>query len=88
MSRGAALEWVGDNIRVNVILPMAVSPSWETYMQNEPEIAQAVLQSLPMRRMGDPELDIGRPCAFLASEDARFITGATLALDGGLGFVR
>jgi NAD(P)-dependent dehydrogenase (short-subunit alcohol dehydrogenase family) len=88
MSRGAALEWVGDNIRVNVILPMAVSPSWETYMQNEPKIAEAVLQSLPMRRMGDPERDIGRPCAFLASEDARFITGATLALDGGLGFVR
>lgn len=88
MSRGAALEWVGDNIRVNVILPMVISPAWHTFVENHPEVAKTVLTTLPMHRMGDPELDIGRPCAFLASEDARFITGSTFALDGGFGFVR
>lgn len=88
MSRGAALEWADDRIRVNVILPMVISPAWEAFVRSHPGAAAGFVEALPMHRMGDPELDIGRPCAFLASEDARFITGATLALDGGYGFVR
>ena len=88
MSRGAALEWAEDNIRVNVVLPMVESPAWETFVKNNPDAVPHVLATLPMHRMGDPELDIGRPCAFLASDDARFVNGATLPLDGGFTFVR
>jgi NAD(P)-dependent dehydrogenase (short-subunit alcohol dehydrogenase family) len=80
LSRAAALEWAGDKIRVNVVVPMVLSPS----LQADPT-GEATLKTLiPLGRVGDPENDIGRPIAFLASEDSGFLTGATLPLDGGL----
>jgi meso-butanediol dehydrogenase/(S,S)-butanediol dehydrogenase/diacetyl reductase len=88
MSRGAAMEWAEDQIRVNVVLPIVASPAWEAFIATQPGLAKSSLNAIPQHRMGDPELDVGRPCAFLASDDARFITGATIPLDGGLSFVR
>jgi meso-butanediol dehydrogenase/(S,S)-butanediol dehydrogenase/diacetyl reductase len=41
---------------------------------------------VPLGRVGDPEKDIGRPIAFLASDDSAYITGVTLQLDGGLSY--
>jgi NAD(P)-dependent dehydrogenase (short-subunit alcohol dehydrogenase family) len=38
--------------------------------------------------MGDPVNDVGRPIAFLASEESAFITGSTIALDGGVTYLR
>jgi NAD(P)-dependent dehydrogenase (short-subunit alcohol dehydrogenase family) len=49
----------------------------------------AVIEKIiPLGRIGDPENDIGKPVAFLASDDSAFITGSTLMLDGGLGYLR
>jgi NAD(P)-dependent dehydrogenase (short-subunit alcohol dehydrogenase family) len=63
-----------------VVVPMVLSPS----LQADPT-GEATLKTLiPLGRVGDPENDIGRPIAFLASEDSGFLTGATLPLDGGL----
>ncbi|MCB1696074.1 MAG: SDR family oxidoreductase, partial [Halioglobus sp.] len=45
--------------------------------------AEQLLKQNPMGRMGDPERDIGGVAAFLASEDARYLTGNTLFADGG-----
>ena len=42
----------------------------------------------PLRRIGDPEADIGRAVAFLISDDAAYITGNTVGLDGGAAFIR
>lgn len=41
------------------------------------------MQTIPLRRIGDPEEDIGRAVAWIVSDDARYLTGATIPLDGG-----
>jgi NAD(P)-dependent dehydrogenase (short-subunit alcohol dehydrogenase family) len=48
-----------------------------------PEVAAATSAVNPMGRMGDPEADIAPVALFLASEDARYLTGNTLLVDGG-----
>jgi NAD(P)-dependent dehydrogenase (short-subunit alcohol dehydrogenase family) len=80
ISRAAAVEWAADNIRVNVVVPMVMSPSLEA----DPTGAETLKRLIPLGRVGDPENDIGRPIAFLAGEESAFLTGATLPLDGGL----
>jgi NAD(P)-dependent dehydrogenase (short-subunit alcohol dehydrogenase family) len=49
----------------------------------QPEMAARIAAANPMGRMGDPETDIGGVALFLASEDARYLTGNTLYVDGG-----
>ena len=83
LTRVAANEWGRDNIRVNVICPAAMSPSAEAFRDADPERFGRVLRSIPLGRMGDGVEDIGRAVAALVSDDFRFLTGATLMLDGG-----
>ena len=82
-SRTAAREWAGRGICVNVICPAAVSAAYRRFAEAAPEVAAATAAANPMGRMGDPEADIGGVAAFLASEDARYLTGNTLHVDGG-----
>ncbi|MDD2090478.1 SDR family oxidoreductase [Pseudomonas guariconensis] len=81
LSRAAACEWGPDGIRVNVIAPHALSPELEGWMQAHPQEAEAFLQGIP-----HCENDIGRTVAWLASDEAGYLTGATLPLDGGQAF--
>jgi NAD(P)-dependent dehydrogenase (short-subunit alcohol dehydrogenase family) len=82
ISKAASLEWAADKIRVNIVVPMVLSPS----LHADPT-GEAMLKTLvPLGRVGDPEKDIGRPIAFLASDDSAYITGVTLQLDGGLSY--
>lgn len=83
LSRGAACEWGADGIRVNVIAPHAMSPGMKGWIEARPAEAQAFLNTIPMRRVGDCEEDIGRAVAFLVSDNARYLNGATIPLDGG-----
>jgi len=83
LSRSAACEWGSDGIRVNVIAPHALSPGLRGWIEGNPEEAQAFFNSIPLRRVGDCETDIGRTVAFLVSDNARYLTGATIPLDGG-----
>lgn len=83
LSRGAACEWAEDGIRTNVILPHALSPALQWWTENRPEEAAEFVSSIPMRRIGDCELDIGNFVASLCSEDSRYVNGQTIALDGG-----
>lgn len=48
-----------------------------------PEEYEAMVQRIPLRRLGDCEKDIGRVAVFLASDDAAYITGQTIMVDGG-----
>ncbi|MDF3936978.1 SDR family NAD(P)-dependent oxidoreductase [Pseudomonas citronellolis] len=86
LSRAAACEWGPEGIRVNVIAPHALSPGLQGWMQANPAQAEAFLQGIPLRRVGDCEVDIGRTVAWLASAEAAYLTGATLPLDGGQAF--
>lgn len=52
-------------------------------MAANPGVEDALLSSVPLRRFGDPQQDIGRVAVFLASADAGYITGQTLMVDGG-----
>lgn len=83
LSRAAACEWGVDGIRVNVIAPHALSPGLQGWIDANPQEAAAFFASIPLRRVGDCENDIGHAVAFLVSDHARYLTGATIPLDGG-----
>jgi NAD(P)-dependent dehydrogenase (short-subunit alcohol dehydrogenase family) len=88
ISRTAANEWGPDGIRVNVIMPIARTEPLERFLANEPEAANAITSRTALGRIGDCEQDIGRAVAFLVGPDAAYITGATIPLDGGTGYIR
>ncbi|MBU6393015.1 MAG: SDR family oxidoreductase [Sphingomonadales bacterium] len=82
-TRSAAREWARYGICANVICPAAKSASYRKFEAAQPEVAAATEAANPMGRMGDPEADIAGVALFLASEDARYLTGNTLFVDGG-----
>ena len=88
ISRVAANEWARDGINVNVISPLALTEGVESYIEGTPGIEKKLLAGTPMRRFGDPEADIGRVAVFLASDDASYMTGQTLMVDGGSTMLR
>lgn len=83
LTRAAACEWACDGIRSNVILPHAKSPGLVWWMENNPDEAAAFQASIPMRRVGECEEDIGAFVVLLCSEGARYVNGQSIALDGG-----
>ncbi len=69
---------------MNSVCPLAMSPSVPEYYKRQPDGAfETSLEKVPLGRYGDAEADIGGAVAFLMSDDARFITGQTIMLDGG-----
>jgi NAD(P)-dependent dehydrogenase (short-subunit alcohol dehydrogenase family) len=85
LSRVAAAEWGPDGIRVNVICPLAMTESLMEWKVNYPDLFAKTIQGIPLGRFADPKDDIGRVAVFLASEDAHYITGETITLQGGSG---
>ncbi len=82
-SRTAAREWGPWQIRVNVICPGAKTAASRAVFAAHPELEAAADATNPMGRLGDPEEDIAPVAVFLASDDARYVTGNTLFVDGG-----
>ena len=85
MSRVAAAEWGPDGVRVNVVCPLAMTESLQEWKENYPELFEKTIQGIPLGRFADPRNDIGRVCVFLASDDASYVTGETITLQGGSG---
>lgn len=83
ITRAAACEWGPDGIRTNVILPHAKSPGLVWWMENNPEEAEEFQMSIPQRRVGECEEDIGRFAVQLCSEGSRYVNGQSIAVDGG-----
>ncbi len=83
LTRTASSEWGRDNIRVNTIAPHAMSPGMEMWIKAVPDEAAAFIATIPLGRLGDCEMDIGRAVVFLVGPDAGYLTGATIPLDGG-----
>lgn len=83
LTRAAAAEWGGDNIRVLTIAPHAESPGLKWWIENNPEEAQAFFRTIPLGRVGSLEQDIGRALVALCGSDLGYLTGATIPLDGG-----
>ncbi|WP_042354504.1 SDR family NAD(P)-dependent oxidoreductase [Bacillus rubiinfantis] len=83
ISRVAANEWGPEGINVNLISPIALTPGVEQWRDSAPQLYQEMLNKIPLRRLGDPEQDIGQVAVFLASDAANYITGQTIMVDGG-----
>jgi glucose 1-dehydrogenase len=83
MTRTLALEYAGRNIRVNAIGPGATITPINRAWVDDPAKAEQVLQHIPMGRAGEAD-EMGAVATFLASDDAAYITGQTLYVDGGL----
>lgn len=88
LTRTMACELAADGIRVNALIPLASSPSFAQWAHHHPQDYAVIEASIPLRRMGDPELDVGPVAVFLASADAHYITGTCLMADGGRGYLR
>ena len=70
-----------DGIRVNAVAPGVTNTDM---MRNVPkEMIEPIVANIPMRRIGEPE-DIAKAYAFLASDDASYISGTVLNVDGGM----
>lgn len=84
MVRALAVEWGPSGCTVNAVAPGITStPLVHAYMEQHPERVQAAIDHTPLRRIGEPA-DIAPAVVFLAGEGARFITGQTIFVDGGL----
>lgn len=83
LTRTAAREWAPTGVVANVICPGALTASSRAVFERNPEIRAQAEASIPMKRLGDPELDIAPVAVFLASEGCRYMTGNTLFVGGG-----
>jgi glucose 1-dehydrogenase len=83
LTRTLALEFAGRGIRVNGIGPGATVTPINRAWIDDPEKRKAVEEHIPMRRAGDAD-EMAGVTAFLASDDAGYITGQTIFVDGGL----
>lgn len=82
MTKTLALEYAPQGIRVNAIAPGATATPINSW-SNDPQKRKEVESHIPMKRAGTPE-EMAAITAFLASDDAAYITGQTLFVDGGL----
>lgn len=83
-SKTVALETARDQIRVNTVHPGMIMTNMQLLaLKDNPEQYDILNAAIPMGRMGDPD-DIANMNLFLASDEARYITGAEFVVDGGL----
>jgi NAD(P)-dependent dehydrogenase (short-subunit alcohol dehydrogenase family) len=85
ITKHLAIEWADRNIRVNAVAPGTIRTERVQQLPNEPggpEYLEAVKAAHPMGRLGEPS-EVAKAILFLVSDEASFITGAILPVDGG-----
>lgn len=84
MTKVTAGEWARYGVRVNAVAPgVEATPMWKRDVALGLFDEQAYVDLIPAGRLGDPA-EVARLCTFLASDEAAYITGACVAIDGGL----
>ena len=81
MTRTLAKELAKRSIRVNCVAPGFIDTDMVKRM--DPRVVEEVVKRIPMQRLGLPE-EVAKVVAFLASDDARYVTGQEWVIDGGL----
>jgi NAD(P)-dependent dehydrogenase (short-subunit alcohol dehydrogenase family) len=82
MTKSAAVQFGRDGIRVNSVHPGIMPPMLTSVTSADPAVREKVLADLPLGRAGRPE-EVANAVLFLASDEASYITGAELVVDGG-----
>ena len=82
LTKAAALEVAGSGVRVNVVAPGPIETGMPNRFTGDEEKKAALVSRVPLKRAGLPE-EIAQTIVFLASEKASFITGVSIAVDGG-----
>lgn len=83
LARNYAVEYGGDNIRVNCVAPGLIRTDFARALWESPAAEERVNLRTPLRRLGEPE-DIAGAVVFLASAAGRYVTGQALVVDGGV----
>jgi NAD(P)-dependent dehydrogenase (short-subunit alcohol dehydrogenase family) len=84
LTKNMAVSYGGHGVRVNAICPGTIrTPIWQSRVELDPQIFERLAKWYPLGRVGEPE-DVAKAALFLASDDASWITGETLTVDGGL----
>jgi 3-oxoacyl-[acyl-carrier protein] reductase len=84
LTRTLAFEHGPAGVRVNAICPGTIQTEvWEPILQERPNLMTEIARHYPLGRVGQPE-DVASMALYLASDEARFVTGATFVVDGGI----
>jgi len=83
LMRTLAVELAPYKITANDVAPGAIDTPMDKTVEQDPEEKEALLDEIPLRRMGKPE-EVAGLCVYLASEAAAYITGSTFIIDGGM----
>ncbi|WP_434361097.1 SDR family oxidoreductase [Parasalinivibrio latis] len=84
LTRSVALEVIGKGIRVNAVAPgVTWTPRWEKKKEQNPNICEEVEKVVPAGRFADPR-EIAKAIMWLCSDEASYVVGHTLVIDGGL----
>jgi meso-butanediol dehydrogenase/(S,S)-butanediol dehydrogenase/diacetyl reductase len=83
LTRAVAMDFAAQGVRVNAVCPSLTRSDMTRDMVSDPALVAKFMERIPARRYAEPE-DIAGVVAFLASDDARFVNGVNLPVDGGL----
>jgi NAD(P)-dependent dehydrogenase (short-subunit alcohol dehydrogenase family) len=82
LTKSTAVQYARENIRVNSVHPGTVATDMNAERRADPQLLQQTLSRIPLGRVAQPE-DIAQAVLFLASDEASFMTGSELVIDGG-----
>ena len=83
LSKSLAIQFASNNIRSNIILPGPIETGMQKRWKKNPKAKKNLEKFIPLQRVGKPQ-DISNACMFLLSDQANYITGTEIIVDGGI----